>query len=121
MHSLDKIQRDNAEAVSASDSVLDAELERILNEPQQVNVTYDADPEFEGPIEAQILLCRQGKVGDGYVSHFTSIDEVTDEMVDRFKRAWHATDEAGFHGSRVRAGLRAVFEVVVLDAESVPE
>ena len=121
MHSLDKIQRDNAEAVSASASVLDAELERILNEQNQVNVIYDADPEFEGPIEARLVLCRQGRVGDGYVSHFTSIDEVTDEMVGRFKEAWHEADEAGLDGSRVPAGLRAVFEVVILDAESVPE
>ena len=80
-----------------------------------------AHPEFEGPVEAQLMLCRQGKVGDGYVSHFTSIDEVTDEMVDRFKKAWHEADESGLDGSRVRAGLQAVFEVVILDAESVPE
>ena len=121
MHSLDKIQRDNAEATRASGSILDAELERILSEPHQVNVTYETDPEFEGPVEARLVLCRQGKVGDGYVSHFTSIDEVTDEMVGRFKEAWHEADEAGLDGSRVLAGLRAVFEVVILDAESVPE
>ena len=121
MHSLDKIQRDNAEATQVADDVLDRELERILGEPRQVTLTNGSEVEFVGSVQAQLMLCRKGESDSQTAIHFAPVDEVTDEMVDRFKKAWHEADEAGLDGSRVRAGLQAVFEVVVLDAESVPE
>lgn len=38
--------------------------------------------------------------------------EVTQEMVETFKAAWHKADEQGREGQRVVAGLRAVLELI---------
>lgn len=45
--------------------------------------------------------------GGHHVSGNHLPDEVTDEMVDAFKKAWHEADDEGLAGSRVRAGLQA--------------
>lgn len=93
MHGLEQIQAMNAAEVKSSADILDRELERILTEPEE-----------------RILSCKivQEPNCQAYLFEASEV-VVTDEMIERFKKAWHSMDVVGFHGRRVRAGLEAVF------------
>lgn len=50
----------------------------------------------------------------------TVTQQITDEMVDRFKAAWHKADSEGREGERVRDGLMAAMGLTPPEPDDAP-